>query len=168
MELEITAARSPEDFDAAIALLQSRDDNHHPLDPEQLRRARLLLLARQQGQLLGCAAIKAGTGEVGELGYLMVAPGSRRSGIAKSLTQARMAAAREMGLSLLFATVRAENSASRDNLLRAGWQFFGDYLSIRGTGNRIGWYFFPLKADIDALALMQQQVGDRVRLCNPE
>jgi len=164
MKIEIATASNPGDYDAAIALLQSRDDNHHPLDPDALRRSRLLLLAREQGQLLGCAAIKAGNGEVGELGYLMVAQEARRRGIAKRLTEARVAAAREMGLSLLFATVRDENRASRDNLLQSGWQFFGDYLSIRGTGNRIGWYFYPLKAGVDAEALMQQQVGDRKRL----
>lgn len=159
--LQYRPATTAADFAAAAALIDSRDDNHHPLDHAALAGARLLMLAWDGEVLAGCGAIKAGKGEVAEMGYLVVANAYRRQGIGSLLTQARIAWARAEGIKLLWATVRAENSASRDNLLKAGWQFFGDYLSIRGTGNTIGWYVLPLVADLDIKALMAPIIGDR-------
>ncbi|QYJ76431.1 GNAT family N-acetyltransferase [Shewanella sp. FJAT-52076] len=159
--LTISQATSDADFAAAADLIDSRDDNHHPLDRTALAKARLLLLAWLDDTLVGCGAIKAGEGEVAELGYLVVASGYRRLGIGARLTQARIDWASAQGIKLLWATVRAENQASRDNLLKAGWQFYGDYLSIRGTGNTIGWYVLPLKQGLDIQALMAGPIGNR-------
>ncbi|WP_372872477.1 GNAT family N-acetyltransferase [Shewanella sp.] len=160
--LQLRPASTTTDFSAAAALIDSRDDNHHPLDHGALRQARLLMLAWDGDVLAGCGAVKAGVGEVAELGYLVVAKAYRRRGIAALLTQARIQWARQAGIKLLWATVRAENSASRDNLLKAGWQFFGDYLSIRGTGNTIGWYVMLLADDLDISALMAPVIGARL------
>ncbi|WP_338592344.1 GNAT family N-acetyltransferase [Shewanella khirikhana] len=160
--LQLRPAMDAADYIAAAALIDSRDDNHHPLDHEALRQARLLMLAWDGDVLAGCGAIKAGSGEVAELGYLVVSKAYRRQGIAARLTEARIAWARQAGIKLLWATVRAENSASRDNLLKAGWQFFGDYLSIRGTGNTIGWYVMPLEQGLDISALMAPVIGSRI------
>ncbi|ABL99289.1 GNAT family N-acetyltransferase [Shewanella amazonensis] len=159
--LTISQASCDEDVVAAADLIDSRDDNHHPLDRAALAKARLLLLARLDGRLVGCGAIKAGDGEVAELGYLVVASQYRRLGIGARLTQARIDWARAQGIKLLWATVRAENQASRENLLKAGWQFYGDYLSIRGTGNTIGWYVLPLQQGLDIQALMAGPIGSR-------
>lgn len=165
--LTISPACCDADIAQAAELIDSRDDNHHPLDRAALAKARLLLLARLDGTLVGCGAIKAGDGEVAELGYLVVASGFRRLGIGARLTKARIDWAIGQGIKLLWATVRAENQASRDNLLKAGWQFYGDYLSIRGTGNTIGWYVLPLQQGLDIQALMAGPIGNRTPVSPP-
>ncbi len=162
-DIQYVICQSPEELAAAVNLLDNRDDNAHPLDHSVFVRSRAVILAKAaSGEIVGCAAIKAGEGEVGELGYLVVTPAYRRQGIAQTLTIKRIEVAQSLGISLLFATIRAENAASRVNLLKAGFQFWRNYLSIRGTGNTVGWYFLALQADIDVEGIMLALVGDRV------
>ncbi|MBO2604416.1 GNAT family N-acetyltransferase [Shewanella algae] len=164
-EITVSLAQSPDLIAAACALVDSRDDNAHPLDHQAFMASRAVIVAQNgTGELVGCAVIKAGRGDIAELGYLMVHPEYRRRGIAAALTRKRIQIAREMGIRLLFATVREENRASRDNLLKSGMQFWGNYLSIRGTGNTVGWYFLVLAAQVDVATEMLKLVGDRVRI----
>lgn len=162
-ELNIFTSTLPQHFAAAADLIDSRDDNAYPLDRDAFFQARALVVAvNAQDELVGCAVIKAGRGVVGECGFLVVNKHYRRQGVATKLTQLRIDVARQMGIQLLYATVRAENIASRANLLKAGWQFWGNYLSIRGTGNTIGWYYLVLGSKIDVNSQMLQLIGQRV------
>ncbi|MGL4476351.1 MAG: GNAT family N-acetyltransferase [Shewanella sp.] len=147
----------------AAALIDNRDDNAHPLDHQGycLSRAVIVALA-PSGQLVGCAAIKQGEGDVAEMGYLVVHPDFRRQGIAQRLTQERVSRAKALGIKLLWATVRDENLASKANLNKAGWQFWHSFYSARGTGNIIDWFYLPLHDDVNVDALMQSLVGDRL------
>ncbi|HCE53435.1 MAG TPA: N-acetyltransferase, partial [Shewanella baltica] len=72
--------------------------------------------------------------------------------------------AKALGILILYATIRAENTSSQANLLKAGFQFWRDYLSIRGTGNTVGWYYLALSANVDAEAIMLSLVGDRIQV----
>ncbi|MBT1444708.1 GNAT family N-acetyltransferase [Shewanella sp. JM162201] len=184
--LIIREAANDTEREAAAALIDRRDDHHHPLDRTELKRARLVLLAFYGEALVGTAAIKSpaikaasikaavinadGHGEssdVAELGYLVVDKAFRRRGIGAALTAARIDWARAQGIRLLWATVRDENHASRDNLVKAGWQFFGNYLSIRGTGNTIGWYVLALDlslSGVEIASLMAPIIGERVAI----
>ncbi|MCL1036298.1 GNAT family N-acetyltransferase [Shewanella corallii] len=154
----------PAHLKAAANLVDTRDDNAHPLNHESFFRSRSVVIAMtNEGGLIGCAAIKEGEGEVAEMGYLMVSPAYRRRGVAQRLTEERVEVARRDGIKLLWATVRDENKASQANLLKNGWHFWRNYLSVRGTGNTIGWYYMPLVEDLDVDAMMEKLVGDRVR-----
>lgn len=74
-DIHYALCQSPEELAVAAALIDQRDDNAHPLDHQVFARARAVVLAKTlEGEIVGCAAIKAGTGNVGELGYLVVSP----------------------------------------------------------------------------------------------
>ena len=74
----------------------------------------------------------------------------------------RIEVAKAQGIALLYATIRDENNASRVNLLKAGFHFWRNYLSIRGTGNTVGWYYLTLCDEIDIEGTMQTLVGNRI------
>ncbi|WP_173497071.1 GNAT family N-acetyltransferase [Shewanella sp. ISTPL2] len=165
--IQFVIGKKPEELALAAQLIDGRDDNAHPLDHQVFFHSRAVILAKTiEGEIVGCAAIKAGKGTVGkctvgELGYLVVSPYYRRQGIAQGLTQKRIEVAKALGMSILYATIRAENTSSQANLLKAGFQFWRNYLSIRGTGNTVGWYYLALSVNVDAEAIMQSLVGDR-------
>ncbi|MGI2216577.1 GNAT family N-acetyltransferase [Shewanella baltica] len=168
-DIQFVISEQPEELALAAQLIDGRDDNAHPLDHQVFFDSRAVILAKTfEGEIVGCAAIKVGKGTVGkgtvgELGYLVVSPYYRRQGIAQGLTQKRIEVAKALGISILYATIRAENTSSQANLLKAGFQFWRDYLSIRGTGNTVGWYYLALSANVDAEAIMQSLVGDRIQ-----
>lgn len=163
-DIQFVISEQPEELALAAQLIDGRDDNAHPLDHQVFFHSRAVILAKTlEGEIVGCAAIKAGKGTVGELGYLVVSSHYRRQGIAQGLTQKRIEVAKALGISILYATIRAENTSSQANLLKAGFQFWRDYLSIRGTGNTVGWYYLALSANVDAEAIMQSLVGDRIQ-----
>lgn len=173
-DIQFVISEQPEEFALAAQLIDGRDDNAHPLDHQVFFDSRAVILAKTlEGEIVGCAAIKAGKGTVGkgtvdkgtvgELGYLVVSSHYRRQGIAQGLTQKRIEVAKALGISILYATIRAENTSSQANLLKAGFQFWRDYLSIRGTGNTVGWYYLALSANVDAEAIMLSLVGDRIQ-----
>ncbi|MGE6382855.1 GNAT family N-acetyltransferase [Shewanella baltica] len=168
-DIQFVISEQPEELALAAQLIDGRDDNAHPLDHQVFFDSRAVILAKTlEGEIVGCAAIKAGKGTVdkgtvGELGYLVVSPYYRRQGIAQGLTQKRIEVAKALGISILYATIRAENTSSQANLLKAGFQFWRDYLSIRGTGNTVGWYYLALSANADAEAIMLSLVGDRIQ-----
>lgn len=165
--IQFVIGEKPEELALAAQLIDGRDDNAHPLDHQVFFHSRAVILAKTiEGEIVGCAAIKAGKGTVGkgtvgELGYLVVSPHYRRQGIAQGLTQKRIEVAKVLGILILYATIRAENTSSQANLLKAGFQFWRNYLSIRGTGNTVGWYYLALSVNVDAEAIMQSLVGDR-------
>ena len=160
--IQFVIGKKPEELALAAQLIDGRDDNAHPLDHQVFFHSRAVILAKTiEGEIVGCAAIKAGKGTVGELGYLVVSPYYRRQGIAQGLTQKRIEVAKALGILILYATIRAENTSSQANLLKAGFQFWRNYLSIRGTGNTVGWYYLALSVNVDAEAIMQSLVGDR-------
>ncbi|MGI2210839.1 GNAT family N-acetyltransferase [Shewanella oncorhynchi] len=165
--IQFVIGEKPEELALAAQLIDGRDDNAHPLDHQVFFHSRAVILAKTiEGEIVGCAAIKAGKGTVGkgtvgELGYLVVSPHYRRQGIAQGLTQKRIEVAKALGILILYATIRAENTSSQANLLKAGFQFWRNYLSIRGTGNTVGWYYLALSVNVDAEAIMQSLVGDR-------
>lgn len=165
--IQFVIGKKPEELALAAQLIDGRDDNAHPLDHQVFFDSRAVILAKTiEGEIVGCAAIKAGKGTVdkgtvGELGYLVVSPHYRRQGIAQGLTHKRIEVAKALGMSILYATIRAENTSSQANLLKAGFQFWRNYLSIRGTGNTVGWYYLALSVNVDAEAIMQSLVGDR-------
>lgn len=162
-DIQFVLCQSAAELAAAAALIDQRDDNAHPLDHQAFALSRAVILAKTlEGEMVGCAAIKAGSGPVGELGYLVVSPLYRRRGIAQGLTLKRIEVAKALGIALLFATIRDENNASRVNLLKAGFHFWRNYLSIRGTGNTVGWYYLALEDELDIDGIMQSLVGDRV------
>lgn len=169
-DIQFVISEQPEELALAAQLIDGRDDNAHPLDHQVFFDSRAVILAKTlEGEIVGCAAIKAGKGTVGkgtvgELGYLVVSPYYRRQGIAQGLTQKRIEVAKALGISILYATIRAENTSSQANLLKAGFQFWRDYLSIRGTGNTVGWYYLALSANVDAEAIMLSLVGDRIQV----
>ncbi|ABN60904.1 MULTISPECIES: GNAT family N-acetyltransferase [Shewanella] len=163
-DIQFVISEQLEELALAAQLIDGRDDNAHPLDHQVFFDSRAVILAKTlEGEIVGCAAIKAGKGTVGELGYLVVSPHYRRQGIAQGLTQKRIEVAKALGISILYATIRAENTSSQANLLKAGFQFWRDYLSIRGTGNTVGWYYLALSANVDAEAIMLSLVGDRIQ-----
>lgn len=168
-DIQFVISEQPEELALAAQLIDGRDDNAHPLDHQVFFDSRAVILAKTlEGEIVGCAAIKAGKGTVdkgtvGELGYLVVSSHYRRQGIAQGLTQKRIEVAKALGISILYATIRAENTSSQANLLKAGFQFWRDYLSIRGTGNTVGWYYLALSANVDAEAIMLYLVGDRIQ-----
>ena len=163
-DIQFVISEQLEELALAAQLIDGRDDNAHPLDHQVFFDSRAVILAKTlEGEIVGCAAIKAGKGTVGELGYLVVSPHYRRQGIAQGLTQKRIEVAKALGISILYATIRAENTSSQANLLKAGFQFWRDYLSIRGTGNTVGWYYLSLSANVDAEAIMLSLVGDRIQ-----
>ncbi|MCU8002141.1 MULTISPECIES: GNAT family N-acetyltransferase [unclassified Shewanella] len=165
--IQFVIGEKPEELALAAQLIDGRDDNAHPLDHQVFFHSRAVILAKTiEGEIVGCAAIKAGKGTVdkgtvGELGYLVVSPHYRRQGIAQGLTQKRIEVAKALGILILYATIRAENTSSQANLLKAGFQFWRNYLSIRGTGNTVGWYYLALSVNVDAEAIMQSLVDDR-------
>jgi len=162
-DIQFVLCQNAAELAAAAALIDQRDDNAHPLDHQSFAQSRAVILAKTlEGEMVGCAAIKAGSGLVGELGYLVVSPLYRRRGIAQGLTLKRIEVAKAQGIALLFATIRDENNASRVNLLKAGFHFWRNYLSIRGTGNTVGWYYLALQESVDIDGIMQSLVGDRV------
>lgn len=164
-DIQFVISEQPEELALAAQLIDGRDDNAHPLDHQVFFDSRAVILAKTlKGEIVGCAAIKAGKGTVGELGYLVVSSHYRRQGIAQGLTQKRIEVAKALGISILYATIRAENTSSQANLLKAGFQFWRDYLSIRGTGNTVGWYYLALSANVDAEAIMMSLVGDRIQV----
>ena len=169
-DIQFVISEQPEELALAAQLIDGRDDNAHPLDHQVFFDSRAVILAKTlKGEIVGCAAIKAGKGTVdkgtvGELGYLVVSPYYRRQGIAQGLTQKRIEVAKALGISILYATIRAENTSSQANLLKAGFQFWRDYLSVRGTGNTVGWYYLALSANVDAEAIMLSLVGDRIQV----
>jgi RimJ/RimL family protein N-acetyltransferase len=164
-DIQFVISEQPEELAQAAQLIDGRDDNAHPLDHQVFFDSRAVILAKTfEGEIVGCAAIKAGKGTVGELGYLVVSPHYRRQGIAQGLTQKRIEVAKALGIMILYATIRAENTSSQANLLKAGFQFWRDYLSIRGTGNTVGWYYLALSANVDAEAIMLSLVGDRIQV----
>lgn len=164
-DIQFVISEQPEELALAAQLIDGRDDNAHPLDHQVFFDSRAVILAKTiEGEIVGCAAIKAGKGTVGELGYLVVSSHYRRQGIAQGLTQKRIEVAKALGISILYATIRAENTSSQANLLKAGFQFWRDYLSIRGTGNTVGWYYLALSANVDAEAIMLSLVGDRIQV----
>ncbi|EHC06840.1 MULTISPECIES: GNAT family N-acetyltransferase [Shewanella] len=168
-DIQFVISEQLEELALAAQLIDGRDDNAHPLDHQVFFDSRAVILAKTlEGEIVGCAAIKAGKGTVdkgtvGELGYLVVSSHYRRQGIAQGLTQKRIEVAKALGISILYATIRAENTSSQANLLKAGFQFWRDYLSIRGTGNTVGWYYLALSANVDAEAIMLSLVGDRIQ-----
>ncbi|EGT3626508.1 GNAT family N-acetyltransferase [Morganella morganii] len=163
-DIQFVISEQPEELALAAQLIDGRDDNAHPLDHQVFFDSRAVILAKTfEGEIVGCAAIKAGKGTVGELGYLVVSSHYRRQGIAQGLTQKRIEVAKALGIMILYATIRAENTSSQANLLKAGFQFWRDYLSIRGTGNTVGWYYLALSANVDAEAIMLSLVGDRIQ-----
>ena len=168
-DIQFVISEQPEELALAAQLIDGRDDNAHPLDHQVFFDSRAVILAKTlKGEIVGCAAIKAGKGTVdkgtvGELGYLVVSPYYRRQGIAQGLTQKRIEVAKALGISILYATIRAENTSSQANLLKAGFQFWRDYLSVRGTGNTVGWYYLALSTNVDAEAIMLSLVGDRIQ-----
>ncbi|MEM6247187.1 GNAT family N-acetyltransferase [Shewanella vaxholmensis] len=169
-DIQFVISEQPEELALAAQLIDGRDDNAHPLDHQVFFDSRAVILAKTlEGEIVGCAAIKAGkgtvdNGTVGELGYLVVSSHYRRQGIAQGLTQKRIEVAKALGISILYATIRAENTSSQANLLKAGFQFWRDYLSVRGTGNTVGWYYLALSANVDAEAIMLSLVGDRIQV----
>lgn len=164
-DIQFVISEQLEELALAAQLIDGRDDNAHPLDHQVFFDSRAVILAKTlEGEIVGCAAIKAGKGTVGELGYLVVSPYYRRQGIAQGLTQKRIEVAKALGILILYATIRAENTSSQANLLKAGFQFWRDYLSIRGTGNTVGWYYLALSANVDAEAIMLSLVGDRIQV----
>ena len=164
-DIQFVISEQPEELALAAQLIDGRDDNAHPLDHQVFFDSRAVILAKTlEGEIVGCAAIKAGKGTVGELGYLVVSPYYRRQGIAQGLTQKRIEVAKALGILILYATIRAENTSSQANLLKAGFQFWRDYLSISVTGNTVGWYYLALSANVDAEAIMLSLVGDRIQV----
>lgn len=169
-DIQFVISEQPEELALAAQLIDGRDDNAHPLDHQVFFDSRAVILAKTiEGEIVGCAAIKAGkgtvdNGTVGELGYLVVSSHYRRQGIAQGLTQKRIEVAKALGISILYATIRAENTSSQANLLKAGFQFWRDYLSIRGTGNTVGWYYLALSANVDVEAIMLSLVGNRIQV----
>ncbi|MGL5392185.1 MAG: GNAT family N-acetyltransferase, partial [Shewanella sp.] len=120
-DFQYVPAASHEELVQAAQLIDSRDDNAHPLDHSVFFKSRAVVLAKNaSGEIIGCAAIKAGEGPIGELGYLVVSPQYRRLGIGRALTLKRLDVAASLGIVLLFATVRLENVSSRANLLKLG------------------------------------------------
>lgn len=169
-DIQFVISEQPEELALAAQLIDGRDDNAHPLDHQVFFDSRAVILAKTlEGEIVGCAAIKAGkgtvdNGTVGELGYLVVSSHYRRQGIAQGLTQKRIEVAKALGISILYATIRAENTSSQANLLKAGFQFWRDYLSVRGTGNTVGWYYLALSANVDVEAIMLSLVGNRIQV----
>ena len=140
-------------------------DSVRPLRTQPSRRKRLQLAPfkvaaiNQLGEVVGIAAIKVAEGVAGEAGFLTVRPDFRRQGIASTLTQLRVAHARAMGLHLLYANARRTNVASKNLLMRSGYEYYGDFLSSFGTGVAISWYYLVLETECSPLAVMKDITG---------
>ncbi|MGL6123776.1 MAG: GNAT family N-acetyltransferase, partial [Shewanella sp.] len=98
-DLQFVISETPAELMLAAQLIDGRDDDAHPLEHQIFFHSRAVILAKTPGgEIVGCAAIKAGKGVVGELGYLVVSPHYRRKGIAQGLTQKRIEVAKALGI----------------------------------------------------------------------
>lgn len=138
-----TAAQRTE----AADLIDSGGQLAEKLDRTKFARSCVVVVALEKiGRVVGVGAVKKRRGNIAEVGYLIVDPNFRRRHIAQELTRRRIEAAREAGLELLFTNIRSDNIESLGNLRKAGFIFWGDFMSAYHTGRVISWYYFPLRA----------------------
>jgi ribosomal protein S18 acetylase RimI-like enzyme len=81
-------------FDLAF---QGFDDEVRALPGEYAPPSGALLLARRTGEPIGCVGVRASEGRICELKRLYVRPQGRGGGVGRALTEAAIAAARELG-----------------------------------------------------------------------
>jgi ribosomal protein S18 acetylase RimI-like enzyme len=145
-----TASPDPAQREQAGDLIDAGEQLAEKLDREKLRRACAVIVALDPtNRVIGVAAIKERQGDIAELGYLVVHPDFRRCGIAQELTNRRIEEAKGKGLRLLFTNVRQNNKESIGNLQKAGFRYWGDFVSAYHTKRLISGFFYPLAAHVD-------------------
>lgn len=82
----------------------------------------LLLVARQDGIVIGCAGLRLLTGGIGEVTRLYVAPAARRRGVGRRLLTAIEDQARGRGLHLLRLDTRSDLTEARRLYATSGYR----------------------------------------------
>ena len=142
----------------AADLIDSGAQLAEKLNRKKFQRSCVVIVALDERKtVVGVAAVKERQRDVAEIGYLIVHPDFRRRGIAQELTRRRIVVAREIGLRLLFSTIRRDNAESIGNLRKAGFQHWGDFVSAYHATRVISWFFFPLADDVDCAAEMERR-----------
>lgn len=120
-----------------------------------------LLVAEEAGQVVGLGGFR-GSAEVVEFGPLMVLPEFRRQGVGAALTQARLARAKQLGVSGVYVGPLTTNQASLGNLSKNGFALYRYH-----TGYEITLPWAPTVPQSD-VHIRPAQATDRVRLTDFE
>ncbi len=155
LSIEYMINPNPALLKQAEDLLDSRTNVKDLLDREAFSRSFVVVIAVHDSRVIAVASIKGGNHPTAkELGYLMVSPDFRRLGIAAALTKLRMQYAEDNGLDLLYSVIKDANLPSIANMEKHGFQKFGLYRSIFGSGLAFAWYFYPLNEAVDSHTIM--------------
>ena len=105
---------------------------HFRLDPNEVAPGRgAFLLAWEEGQPVGCGAVRRIEGQAGEIKRMYVCPEARGKGAARALLEALEAEARALGLSRLVLETGVRQRAAIALYERAGFHStaaFGEYM----------------------------------------
>lgn len=150
LSFHYSANPTPEQRTLAADLIDSGGQLADKLDRKKFGRAFVVVVALDETErVVGVAAVKERQRDVAEVGYLIVHPDFRRQGVAQELTRLRIETAKGKGLQLLFTNVRRDNVESIGNMRKAGFQFWGDFVSAYNTGRVISWFYYPLNSHVD-------------------
>jgi putative acetyltransferase len=140
-DLELAVA-SPTDEDAAALVselntlldaLYRPDDNHFRLAPGEVSGARgVFLVARREGEPIGCGAVRILPDGRGEIKRMYVRPGARSGGVGRRILERLEAEARRRGARALVLEMGSDQPAAAALYRGAGFteiECWGEYLA---------------------------------------
>lgn len=117
-----------------------------------------------EGDFVAGSTIKCCTGEIAEIGFMLVDKKFRQLGLAEQMTKYRISHARKLGLKMLYAKVRGKNIKSMNNLRKAGFQSSGEYLGQKDLYSTVSWFYLSLSlmSDYDCQQHLRKNWADLV------
>lgn len=113
--------------------LYSPDDNHFALDPSEVEASRgVFLLARLDGEAVGCGAVRLLDGRRAEIKRMYVRPSAQGRGIGRAILRRLEAEARRRGAGMLVLEMGDSQPAAEALYRRAGFSpipCWDDYLA---------------------------------------
>lgn len=123
-----------EDLDAYLSALYPADDNFL-LSVEELARPDVtFLVARRDGQAIGCGAIRRIADDTGEVKRMYAVPAVQGQGVGRLILQTIEAEARRQGLESLFLETGGEQPAALHLYQSQGYAERGPYLDYPDDG----------------------------------
>jgi GNAT superfamily N-acetyltransferase len=108
--------------------------------------------------VIACAAIKklqlVNGFRCAETGYLVVDESYRGLGLAKKLTEHRIAWARKNRLDLIFTKIRFSNNAAKKLVEQSNFRFWGDFEN-QASQNMISWYHMSFISNDESKRIMR-------------
>ena len=145
---------SPEQLEAAAALVDAGGQRKRPVKRSRFRKARaVVLVLNDHSQVVGMAAVKRSKSNVAEVGDAVLLPDYRPHGTAKRAFQVLLQEAMKQGVDVLYAKVRPTNVAPLGLLKRAKFQLWGNYSK---TNTVFSWLYLPLSPSVNAEEIMRQ------------